>query len=113
MAGNDVIFQQGYMRTGEDILDPFRLRPYRNNRGESVIAFVAGQKGVQNANGTQSMLPIYKAKVAYQNALLRKYEWETFDAAVLDVMRQPLIGIQDLISAGLTRPLGGIGTSIA
>ena len=113
MDTNNVIFQNGFMRPGEDILDPYRMRPYKNNRGETIIAYVAGQKIVQNANGSQSILPVMKEKVVYQNALLRKYEWETIDAAVIDVMRQPLIGIQDLISAGLTRPLGGIGTSIA
>jgi uncharacterized linocin/CFP29 family protein len=113
MAGNDVIIQNGYMRPGEDVLDPYRLRPYRNSRGENVIATVAGQKIIQNANGSQSIVPVFKEKQVYQNALLRKYEWEVIDTAVMDVMRQPLIGIQDLISAGLTRPLGGIGVSVA
>lgn len=120
MAGNAVIFQQGYMRPGEDILDPYRLRPYRNGRGENVISVFAGKKQlmqngqlVHNKLGQPVMVPVFKEQKVYQNALLRKYEWETIDSAVLDVMRQPLIGIQDLISAGLTRPLGGIGTSIA
>jgi uncharacterized linocin/CFP29 family protein len=45
-----------------------------------------------------------------QNALLRAYEWELIDATVKDVFRQPLVGITDLISRGLTRPLGGLGT---
>jgi len=113
MDTNQIIFQNGFMRPGEDILDPYRMRPYRNQRGENVIAVLNGHKVIQNQDGSQAFKPIFKEKVVFQNALLRKYEWETIDAAVLDVMRQPLIGIQDLISAGLTRPLGGIGTSIA
>ena len=113
MAGNDVIFQQGFMRPGEDVLDPYRMRPYKNNRGENVISVLSGHKIIQNADGSQTMKPVYKEKVIYQNALLRKYDWEVIDTAVMDVMRQPLIGIQDLISAGLTRPLGGIGVSVS
>jgi len=113
MDTNQVIFQQGYMRAGEDILDPYRMRPYRNNRGENVVVVSNGHRIIQNADGSTKLVPVWKEKQIYQNALLRKYEWETIDAAVLDVMRQPLIGIQDLIAAGLTRPLGGIGTSIA
>jgi uncharacterized linocin/CFP29 family protein len=113
MDTNSVIFQNGYMVPGQDILDPFRMRPYRNSKGESVIAQFAGQKVVQNADGTQTFAPIFKEKIIHQNALLRKYEWEVIDTAVMDVMRQPLIGIQDLISRGLTRPLGGIGVSVA
>lgn len=49
----------------------------------------------------------------HQNALLRKYEWEQIDAAVLDVVRTSLVGIQDLVSLGLVRPLGGLGTLIS
>lgn len=113
MDHNTLIIQNGYMRPGVDILDPMRLRPYQNAKGENVVVVYAGQRVVQNADGSQKTVPVYKEKVIFQNALLRKYEWETIDAAVLDVMRQPLIGIQDLISRGLTRPLGGIGTSIA
>jgi len=113
MDNNTNIIQNGYMVAGQDVLDPFRMRPYVRRTGESVIAVFNGQKLVQNKDGSQVLVPQYKEKVIYQNALLRKYEWETIDSAVLDVMRQPLIGIQDLISRGLTRPLGGIGTSVA
>jgi len=121
MDNNATIFQQGWMRAGEDILDPYRLRPYRNNRGEPTISVPVGRqplikngKIVQNAKtGQPVMVTKFMEKRIYQNALLRKYEWETIDSAVIDVMRQPLIGIQDLISAGLTRPLGGLGTSVA
>lgn len=113
MAGNDVILTQGYMRAGEDVLDPFRMRPYKNSRGENVVSVFQGNQVIQNKDGSQTFKPMFKEKPIFQNALLRKYDWEVIDAAVMDVMRQPLIGIQDLISRGLTRPLGSIGISIA
>ena len=81
---------RGYM-TESDLLNVNTLRPFVNEKGMRVIQ-----------NG--------KTQTVVQNALLREYEWETIDAAVLDVFRQPLVGISDLISAGLTRPLGGLGT---
>lgn len=113
MDNNAVIFQNGYMVPGQDILDPYRMRPYKNSRGENVVVTFHGNQVIQNADGSQTFKPILKEKVVVQNALLRKYDWEVIDTAVLDVMRQPLIGIQDLISRGLTRPLGGIGVSVA
>jgi uncharacterized linocin/CFP29 family protein len=87
---NQLILQQGYMNQG-DILDVSALRPFINKKGEAVVH-----------NGERERV--------VHNALLRQYEWETIDAAVLDVMRQPIVGIADLIAAGLTRPLGGLGT---
>ena len=46
------------------------------------------------------------------NALLRKDEWEELDEAVLDVAREQLVGVADLMAAGLVRQLGGLGTLI-
>jgi uncharacterized linocin/CFP29 family protein len=37
-----------------------------------------------------------------QNATLRRLEWQMYDTAVIDVARRRLVGVQDLISAGLT-----------
>jgi len=45
----------------------------------------------------------------HKNALLMKYQWESIDAAVVDVMRQPVVGVTDLISAGLVNNLPDIG----
>lgn len=45
-----------------------------------------------------------------QNALLQRYEWEEIDAAVIEVARTQLNGIQDLIDLGLVQRLGGLGT---
>lgn len=49
----------------------------------------------------------------HQNALLRKYEWEEIDAAVLDVARLNLPVSATLQGAGLTHNLGGLGTIIS
>jgi uncharacterized linocin/CFP29 family protein len=47
------------------------------------------------------------------NALLRKDEWKELDARVIDVARSRLVAVQDLRSAGLTVPLGGLGTLLS
>jgi len=47
------------------------------------------------------------------NALLRKDEWKELDTAVIDVAREQLNVIADLQAAGLTHPLGGLGTLIS
>ncbi len=49
----------------------------------------------------------------FQNALLRKYEWEEIDRAVVDVTRQQLVAANDFRRLGLIRTLGGIGTTIS
>ena len=49
----------------------------------------------------------------HQNALLRKYEWEEIDAAVVDVARQTLVAAADFTRLGLIRPLGGLGTTVS
>lgn len=108
MNHNHLILNQGYMDSGQ-ILDPLAMRPYINRRGQKVVAELTGFK--QNAEGKP--IPIYREKQVFTNALLRKYEWEMIDAEVEDVMRQPLVGVNDLLAAGLTKTLGGIGVSIS
>lgn len=49
----------------------------------------------------------------HQNAILRKEEWELLDDEVLDVAHTQLNGVADLINAGLTHDLGGLGTLIS
>lgn len=46
------------------------------------------------------------------NALLRHEEWQEIDAAVLEAARLELGAVQDLLDAGLTHSLGGLGTII-
>jgi len=49
----------------------------------------------------------------HTNALLRRYEWEEIDAAVVQVARQTLVGIQDLIQYDLVKPLSGLATMLS
>lgn len=49
----------------------------------------------------------------HRNALLRKGQWELIDAAVMDVMRQPIVGVTDLISNGLVNNLPDIGVYVS
>lgn len=49
----------------------------------------------------------------HKNALLMKYQWEAIDSAVVDVMRQPVVGVTDLISLGLVNNLPDIGYYIS
>jgi len=44
--------------------------------------------------------------------LLRKQEWEELDLRLINVARSRLTGILDLINAGLTHRLGGLGTTV-
>src|SRR3990167_8936479 len=43
------------------------------------------------------------------NDVLRKEEWQQLDETLVGVARQRLIGINDLVSRGLSRNLGGLG----
>lgn len=45
--------------------------------------------------------------------LLRKDQWERLDAAVIETMKARLVGVADLISRGLTLPLGGLGVTFS
>ena len=56
------------------------------------------------------MRPVYGV---HQNALLRRYEWEEIDAAVVDVARTTLVAAADFQRLGLIRPLGGLGTTVS
>ncbi|MEO6565195.1 MAG: family 1 encapsulin nanocompartment shell protein [Casimicrobiaceae bacterium] len=108
---NKSLLERGYMQEGE-FLDALSMRPYKNSRGETVVTVRKGFKVVQQ-NGISQRVPVFAEKRVFQNALLRKYEWEEIDATILDISRQPMVGIQDLVSAGLTHRLAGIGTSIS
>ena len=49
----------------------------------------------------------------HQNALLRHDEWLEIDKAVLKTVQTELTGIDDLMAAGLTKKLGGLGTLLS
>ena len=54
-----------------------------------------------------------KTNALRTNNLLRKDEWISLDAAIVDQARRVLNGVADLRAAGLTRTLGGLGTLMA
>lgn len=110
MNQNSLIINNGYVDYGAgQILDPLAMRPFKGPDGATYITTLKSIK--HNSDGSQT--PVYGAqRVFHQNALLRLRDWEMIDSEVQDVMRQPMVGIQDLLGAGLTKPLGGIGVSI-
>lgn len=46
-------------------------------------------------------------------ALLRYDEWKDIDREVITIATQRLVGVSDLISKGLTHPLGSVGNTIS
>jgi len=92
-----------YMQ-GQGRLDPGSLRPYITDKG----AFVAVYKGNGDPNDKKNYYT-----VPVTNATLRRDEWKQLDDALLKVARERLGGIDDLVSNGLTYPLGNaMGTTV-
>jgi|694.fasta_scaffold49332_4 uncharacterized linocin/CFP29 family protein len=58
-------------------------------------------------------LQIMTSRGLVVNSALRKDEWEELDRAIVQAAVAPLNMTQRMIAAGLTRPLGGLGTLIA
>jgi uncharacterized linocin/CFP29 family protein len=92
MTNKNQVFE-AWLKSG-GALDLGAMRPYINRRNEPV-AYVNGRERI------------------VQNALLRKYEWEQIDAAVLDVVRMPNVAVNDFLRLGLTQPLDGLGVTIS
>jgi len=64
-----------------------------------------------NANALRPAIPddarqdaqgVFWANGMRSNATLRRYEWQLYDTAVIEVARRRLVGVADLIAAGLT-----------
>jgi uncharacterized linocin/CFP29 family protein len=53
-------------------------------------------------NAVMDQQGVYWHKGLRANATLRRLEWQLYDTAVIEVARRRLVGIQDLISMGLT-----------
>lgn len=66
-----------------------------------------------NEKGTLDINTMRPHVGMHHNALLRRDEWLELDTAVLETVKTGLVGIQDLISMGLTKPLGGLGTLLS
>lgn len=63
--------------------------------------------------GNLSVNAMRPVKDVHQNALLRHDEWLEIDKAVVETVKTGLVGINDLMAAGLTHPLGGLGTMLS
>jgi uncharacterized linocin/CFP29 family protein len=85
-------------------------RPYiaTNGRhaGHPVVTVNTGQLD-------QSGNPIYAEKPINANATLRKDEWIDLEDQIIEAARERLVIVDDLIGAGLTYNVGGLGTIIS
>jgi uncharacterized linocin/CFP29 family protein len=74
---------------------------------------IADSLGRAGPNGSLSASPIaqkllaanFNANALRTQATLRIREWIQYDTAVIDIARRQLVGIQDLVAAGLTYPI--------
>lgn len=107
---NQSVIRNGFV-TERDLLDVGAMRPFIGKSGQTLITVKTGSKVVKNEDGTVSIKPTYQNRVVFKNAILRAHDWEQIDTAVLDISRQPLVGVSDL--AGLTQRLDGLGVSIS
>lgn len=89
------------------------LRPWLGDDGETYVTLQKKPfpKGGLGAN--QKMSDFLLNKRIQANGTLRRDEWKQLDDAVMEVARQRLGGIDDLISNGLTYNLGNaLGTTV-
>lgn len=80
------------------------MKPYLGRDGRTYITVCMGDP---------KKMESYKAIPINANATLRKDEWKELDTAILEVSRERLGGVQDLIDKGLTYNLGNaMGTTM-
>jgi uncharacterized linocin/CFP29 family protein len=77
-------------------------RPYINSRGQAVVAVHTGKLDPKTG------MPIMKERIV-ANATLRKDEWISLDDRLVESARERLVIVDDLMSAGLVHPVGGLG----
>jgi len=75
--------------------------------------FVSSLQQWLNEKGTLSIEAMRPEVELHHNALLRHDEWLEIDKAVVKTTQTELVGINDLIAAGLTKKLGGLGTLLS
>lgn len=81
------------------------LRPFVGNDGRAYVTIYKGGSPTDPAS--------YITRPINTNATLRRDEWKQLDDALLEVSRQRLGGVQDLIDKGLTFNLGNaMGTTV-
>jgi uncharacterized linocin/CFP29 family protein len=86
-------------------LNPGTMRPFIGNDGNSYVTYYKG--------GDPQKPTSYVTQRINTNATLRRDEWKALDEALLEVSRQRLGGVQDLIDSGLTYNLGNaMGTTV-
>lgn len=86
-------------------LNPGTMRPFIGNDGNSYVTFYKGGDPKKPTN--------YVTQRINSNATLRRDEWKALDESLLEVSRQRLGGVQDLIDSGLTYNLGNaMGTTV-
>lgn len=89
---------------GSGRLDPGAMRPY--------VAPEDGQGYVTVYTGGDPDKPENYQVRPQANATLRRDEWKQLDSAVLKIADTRLVGIQDIVSRGLTFNLNGMGTTV-
>lgn len=80
------------------------------------MALTASLENIQNwldGGGKTSIEAMRPIVGMHQNALLRRYEWEEIDRAVVDIARLPNVAMADFQRLGLIRPLGGLGVIVS
>jgi hypothetical protein len=86
-------------------LDLGRLRPWIGNDGRVYVNIYKG--------GNPKLPTSYQMMSINTNGTLRRDEWKTLDEAILEVSRQRLGGVEDLIANNLTYNLGNaMGTTV-
>lgn len=81
------------------------MRPFIGEDGRSYTTYFKG--------GDPKQLTNYVVHPINVNATLRRDEWKTLDEAIMDVSRQRLGGVDDLVSNGLVYNLGNaMGTTV-
>ena len=87
-------------------LDPGMMRPFVDP--ETGISYASVYKG-----GDRNAIESYQSIPLQTNAVLRRDEWKQLDDAILQISRQRLGGVQDLIDNGLVFNLGNaMGTTV-
>jgi hypothetical protein len=92
------LMNQGQLNLG-------KMRPYLGVNGDTFITVYTGGDPLKKEN--------WKVKQINTNATLRRDEWKALDDSLLEISRQRLGGIDDLVSKGLVYNLGNaMGTTV-
>lgn len=97
--------EMAYYMMNNGKLDPGYMRPFVDEKGQSWVTVYKGGDAKDPAN--------YISRPIQTNATLRRDEWKQLDDAILEVSRQRLTGVQDLVDNGLVYNLGNaMGTTV-